>query len=422
MQKQKKTRPSAHQIGDNLRTKSGHEAATQEQPHPNRLRELLIHAGLTLRETAQEAGVVERTLRRYANGEQVIPRRDRVNLARVIGCEIADLAPQEARKKLRYSLVDERGPALYREFDTHFSFGRIKTTSLVLDGNGEEVYSPENMYMRYDPTPAVFFDEVMEAKKQIEQEQAEKRANGEPYQWNGEKYHLSKIVISREPAHENMVLSLTFKPRDHYTGLATRRCLDDPAFRAKYIPADHDWSEPIVGMSCSMGVDLTVVSSDGYAFLTQRGQHQSVHQGMYHSSVSEAVSPAFDRSTNGPAPDMYRCACRGLSEELGLVESIDFSVSDIRFLSFVADVHYALYGLRGVVRVRKSADDILRTWQAGVKDKMENKKIWPVPFTPEDIAAFVFSHEPWAGGLICLYHSLVHEFGYERTDAALDAY
>jgi len=66
----------------------------QEAPHPNRLRGLLAVAGLNQRETAHESGIPEGTLRHYVAGEQVIPRRDRVKLAQVIGCDIQELAPK----------------------------------------------------------------------------------------------------------------------------------------------------------------------------------------------------------------------------------------------------------------------------------------------------------------------------------------
>ncbi len=304
--------------------------------------------------------------------------------------------------------------------DGCFSFGKIKTTGIVLDGDGTEAYLPANIRTYYDPQPATFFEEVEQAKKQIQQEQEEKQQNGESSQWNGEKYHLSKIVISREPIHESMTLALWFKPRDHYVGLATRRCLDNLDFRAKYLP--EDWSIPVTGFSCSIGVDMTVISSDGYTLLTQRGANQSVHQNMFSSSISEAVSPSFDRSTPSFAPDLYRCVSRGLAEELGLHESIDFFSSDILFLSFSVDTHYAFYGLRGTVKVKNSAGEILRNWQRGVKDKMENKKLIPVPFTPQDVCSFVFSHEPWAGGLVSLYHTLVHEFGRKEVDTIISSY
>jgi len=325
---------------------------------------------------------------------------------------------------IKHSMTDNntiQDPSLIEESNGCFSFGKIKTTSVVLDGDGIESYLPANIHTHYDPVPATFFEEVMQAKKQIQQEQEEKQQNGDPYQWNGEKYHLSKIVMSREPIHESLTLGLWFKPRDHYVGLATRRCLDRPEFRAKYLP--EDWSVPVTGFSCSMGVEITVISSDGYTFLTQRGQNQSVHQNMFHTSISEAVSPSLDRGTSGQAPDLYRCASRGLAEELGLHESIDFSLSDILLLSFSVDIHYALYGLRGMVRVKKRADEILQSWNKGVKDKMENKKLFPVIFTPRDVCSFVFSHEDWTpGGLICLYHTLAHEFGRAEVDRVIASY
>jgi hypothetical protein len=110
-----------------------------------------------------------------------------------------------------------------------------------------------------------------------------------------------------------------------------------------------------------------------------------------------------------------------MSEELGIHEPADFSFSAIQFLSFSVDTHYALYGLRGMVKVNKTAEEILRNWHAGVKDKMENKKIFAVPFTPQDVCSFVFSHQPFAG-LICLYHALVHEFGREEVNSVISCY
>jgi hypothetical protein len=402
----------------------------QEAQHPNKLRVLLAIVGLNQREAARESGIPEGTLRHYVAGKQVIPRRDRIKLAQAIGCDIQDLAPQydiqeDIPKRLgsRYIMTNKRTKEafLFEEWDGCFSFGRLKTTSVILDGDGIEAYFPANICTYYDPQPATFFEEVEQAKKQIQQEQEESKANGKPYQWNGEKYHLSKIAISREPLRESMTLNLWFKPRDHYIGLATRRNLDNPIFREKYLT--EDWSTPITGFSCSMGVDITVISSDGYALLTQRGQNQSVHQNMFHTSVSEGISPSFDRGTASQAPDMYRCACRGISEELGIHEPSDFSLSDIQFLSFSVDTHYALYGLRGVVKVNKRAQEILSNWHAGVKDKMENKKVFAVLFTPQDICSFVFSHESFSpGALVCLYHSLVHEFGREQVNTVISSY
>lgn len=394
--------------------------------HPNNLQRLLDIAGYTQLEAAQDSGVPLGTLRHYLRGEQIIGRKDRQKLAHILCCNVQDLAPQyDSQGGIPGRLEDnnttneriEQPTIQQEEWDGCFSFGKIQTSSMVLDGYGVEAYLPANIRTHYDPQPAQFFEEVVAAKKQIEAEERQKTGD----LWNSEKYHLSKIVVAREPIHEHMTLGLWFKPRDHYTGLATRRCLDDPHFREKYL-SDHDWYEPVVGMSMSMGVDMMVISSDGQAILTQRGMNQSVHRGMLNCSVSEAVSPLLDRSTTSQAPDLYRCAARGFAEELGLRESVDFRLSDILFLSFTVDVHYALYGLRGMLKVSKTADEILQGWHAGVKDKRENGSVFAVPFTPHDICEFVYSHHTFApGGLVCLYHTLAHEFGREEIEQVLSS-
>jgi hypothetical protein len=65
----------------------------------------------------------------------------------------------------------------------------------------------------------------------------------------------------------------------------------------------------------------------------------------------------------------------------------------------------------------------MKNWEIGVKDKMENKKLYAVPFTPKDVCTFVLSHEPWGdGALMGIYLTLVHEFGKERVNTILAAY
>lgn len=390
----------------------------QQANYPTRLQVLKDRDALRWEDIVIGTGLALATLRRWAKGESY-PRdpEDREKLAQFFQCDASDFVPPIGMRGKKGRVA--RGEKdMFEKMDRHFMFGNIKTTIEALDGTGMEAYKPENITTHYDPEPATFFAEIVEAKREIEQEQEEKRLSGQPSQWNGEKYHLSGVVISREPVHEDMTLGLWFKPRDHYTGLATRRCLDRPEFRKKYLE-ENDWYTPVVGMSMSMGVNLTVISSDGFAFLTQRGANQSVHQNMFHTSVSEAVSPAFDWSETTQSPDLYRTARRGLEEELGVREDADFSGADLQLLSITVDTHYALYGMQGIVKVKCSAEEILQRWHAGIKDKLENKLVFAIPFTPEDIASFVSSHEPWGGGLICLYHALVYEFGRERVDSII---
>jgi len=396
--------------------------------HPNKLRKLLAVAGLNQREAAREAGIPEGTLHHYVAGEQIIPRKDRVKLAQIIGCDSQDLAPQydlqeDLPKKLglRYRMTGEKKTLPMLESDGFFSFGKIETALIVLDGNGIEAYAPQNIRTFYDSRSVKFIREIEQVRKEIEKEQVQHEINGEPLQWNGDIYHLARYVLSREPVHEHMKLSLWFHPTDYYTVLAKNRCLKENVFRERHIPDDSEIS--LNTLPIPFGVGLSLLTADGYILFAQRGENLGVRPGYFMASVEEGLSRPLDRGTTSDAPDIYRCACRGLSEELGLIENSDFSVSDILFLALGLDTEYYMCGLRGFLKSQKTASEIMRNWQIGVKDKMENKKLFAVPFTPEDVCKFVFSHEPWGGGaLMGIYHTLVHEFGKEQIDSAVSSY
>src|SRR2546421_1394215 len=80
-------------------------------------------------------------------------------------------------------------------------------------------------------------------------------------------------------------------------------------------------------------------------------------------------------------------------------------------------------GLRGMVKVNKTIEEITKHWNSGVKDKLENARIHPIKFDLHTIVPFVFSHEPWTpSALVCLYHTLVHEFGRKNVDEAIGRY
>jgi transcriptional regulator with XRE-family HTH domain len=401
----------------------------QGAPHPNKFRMLLAAAGLNQRETAHESGIPEGTLRHYIAGEQVIPRRDRIKLAQVIGCDTQDLAPQydaqeDIPKKLgsRHRMIDDKKPLPVLESNGFFSFGKFETALIVLDGNGTETYSPQNIRTFYDFRPVKFIKEIEQMRGVIEKEQIQNEINGEPLLWNGDIYHLAKYVLSRDPVHEHMKLSLWFHPTDYYTILAKNRCLKEITFRERYI-LGYDWEIPFPSLPIPVGIGLSLLTIDGYILFAQREGHLGVRPGHFMTSVEEGLSRPLDRSTISDAPDVYRCACRGLFEELGLIENSDFSVSDILFLGFGLDTEYYMCGLRGLIKSQKTANEIMKNWQIGVKDKMENKKLFAIPFTLEDVCEFVFSHGPWGGGaLMGIYHTLVHEFGREQVNSALSSY
>ena len=306
----------------------------------------------------------------------------------------------------------------FEERDGCFSFGKLKTTWKTLDGDGEDTYLPQHIHSHYIPFVDELPDDLRARRERVQQEQAQKKAQGLPSFWNGEIYTLDRFVIGREPAHENMTLDLWFRPSDYYTFLATNMSLKEPVLREKYLP-DTDWYEPVPHFSHSFGVSLAVITSDGYALFTRRGKNVGSRPGVYDTGIVEGLSRPIDRGTHGEAPDVYRCACRGLAEELGLREALDFSISDIIFLSFGVDTRYALRGLTGMVKVKCSKDKLLSRWDNGVKDKFENQELLPISFTPQEVVSFAYTHQPFAPGPT-LYYALVHAFGRSAVEDAFE--
>jgi DNA-binding XRE family transcriptional regulator len=320
------------------------------------------------------------------------------------------------------SMTDNRSSLPLLESNDFFSFGNLETPLIVLDGNGMETYSPQNIHTFYDFRPVNFIEEIEQMKTIIEKEQLQNEINGKPLQWNGDIYHLARCIVSRESIHEHMKLNLWFHPTDYYTVLGKNRCLKENSFREKYV-VGYDWEISFPPLPIPFGIGLSLLTRDGYILFAQRGGTLGVRPGYFMTSVEEGLSRPLDRSTISDAPDVYRCACRGLFEELGLIENADFSVSDILFLSFGLDTEYYMCGLRGLMKLQNTANEIIKNWQIGVKDKLENKKFFAIPFTPQDVCEFVFSHSPWGGGaLMGIYHTLVHEFGRKEVDKVLSSY
>ena len=384
------------------------------------LRTERLRRGWTQQLLADFAGISLSTVERAEKGESI-----RVDcIQRLCEClaktsEELGLLKIDVRTLETTNHMKQRPTFPNEESNECFSFGQLETTWKTLDGDGKSIYLPQHIRSHYIPFTDELPEELQVRRTHMQQEQEQNRAQGLPFFWNGEIYALDRFVIGRDPTNEDMTLDLWFRPSDYYTFLATNMSLKDPALREKYL-ADVDWSETVPCFSHSFGVSLAVVTSDGYTLFTQRGKHVGSRPKVYDAGIVEGLSRPIDRGTTGEAPDVYRCACRGLAEELGLYESLDFSVADITFLSFGVDTRYALRGLTGMVKIKKSIEKLLRLWHNGVRDKFEHQKLFPVPFTPKDVIAFAYAHQPFTPGPT-LYYALVHEFGRSIVEEAFDS-
>ena len=304
----------------------------------------------------------------------------------------------------------------------YFSFGHLETTWIVVDGDGTEEYKQNNIRTHFESQPDTLPDDLAARREHIQKQQEENRQHGRPFQWNGERYSFDRFIISRSPTEEENMLDLWFKPSDYYTFLATNQSLKEESLREKYLK-EADWQSPVRFFSNSFGVSLVVITSDHHTVFTQRGKSLGSRPGEYNISVSEGLSKSLDHNAHGQAPDIFHCASRGITEELGLCQPEDFKSSDILLLSLGVDTLYSLWGLRGMVKINQTIEEVTKRWNSGVKDKLENARIHPIKFDLNTIVPFVFSHDPWTpSALVCLYHTLVHEFGRKNVDEAIGRY
>jgi len=301
-----------------------------------------------------------------------------------------------------------------------FSFGRLQTSWIIVDGDGSADYSPKTVMTHFDNYPLELPEDLLKRKKQIQKHEYEKRKKGEPFFWNGERYYLDKFLITRTDIEEDLVLNLWFRPTDFYTFLATNISLDDKQLQENYL-ANIDWTKnPPKYFSNDFAVYLVAVTEDEYTIFPKRSDTVGVYKNAYTISVTEGLSRSLDRGVNSLAPDIYRCAIRGVSEELGVT---DITASDIVFLSFGVNTRYAQWSILGTVKVKTKIEEILSFRAQGVKDKWENSEFNIVKFELPAMLEFVFSQKEWApGALACLYHTMVHEFGRETVDKAIKKY
>jgi transcriptional regulator with XRE-family HTH domain len=370
---------------------------------------------------AAQLAVSSLTISRWENGVQV-PRAYCVQqLCRIFGMTEKELGlvPGQERLSQEDSMTGEKQSFPPVASSGLFQIGTRRGTWFPLDGDGTVEYRLENITTHYIPSVEELPEELLRRKEQIAQEHQRRREQGLPFAWNGDIYNLARFVIGREPVHEEMTLDLWFRPSDYYTFLATNRGLDDPTLRMKYLK-EPNWYEPIPFFSHSFGIALVVVTKDGYCLPTQRSSYQAIQANIYSTAaVVESLSRPVDKRTDSFAPDLYRCACRGLSEELGLIEHVDFLPRDVLFLNFGVNTANALWALKGMVRVQRTCQEIMDRWSKGVKDKLENQKLYPLPFTPEDYVQFITEYRIVGENL---YYALVHEFGREKVERVLSSY
>jgi len=276
-------------------------------------------------------------------------------------------------------------------------------------------YSQGRIRCSYNDVPMPLPDEFSRMKREFVQDWKRRAALGEPHlPYNSPTYKLEAFDVGyREviDGEEVPILRLSFRPTDYFTQLVTDFNVGNP-LRDSYAKATDITVQPVPQFSTILGVNVNVVTKDGYVIVTEGSQKLPIGAGQLRPSVNENLLRPTDAGADA-APDPFRCALRGAQEELGLV----LNPEEVEFTAFGVEPNLCQYSLFGWCQVNETRSEVeeLRTL-AIPKDKWENRNLLFVPCKPESVARFVFSNkERWlVFGLVAILLSLF-QTGYTKS-------
>lgn len=221
-------------------------------------------------------------------------------------------------------------------------------------------------------------------------------------------------------------LYFEFGPSTYSVHLALEGNLDTPGMvyekgepttiRKKYLDPIWNPAIPSPYLSNSFGVNILVVCQGSTAILVLRNTREvEKGKGIYNLSVDEGMARPLDEESPG-VPSVFKCAQRGLYEELGLRVSCE----DITFFSFGVDPLRHEYGIVGILESDLTSQEVITYFKTRARDRFEvEKKPLEVPFDPHSVFDFMQNHKPWTPWAATgLFQALTNYFGFEKTEKA----
>ncbi|MFF5483490.1 hypothetical protein ACFY5C_40105 [Streptomyces sp. NPDC012935] len=303
-----------------------------------------------------------------------------------------------------------------------FSIGPLQTSALVVEGDGEQAIAPESVRVRVLEGEVVLPEEMASWRAEIEAAEEQAEASGTRVRiWNGPRYAVEGIEISRTALEEHADVLLRLRPTDYFTFLAAqqldRRLSDGTTPRRRYLDPDRPLEAPEF-LQCSFGVNVAVVTADHLLVVSRRSDHVRSGPGLWGSSVNEGLSRHID-SAGRTAPDLYDVARRGMSEELSL-ERHEYTLT---MLAFVLDVERRQWSAHFTAHLTDLTGEALRSRiSRGVADRWEHQSIEYVAFRPADVMRYLLRPDRlhrWAPVTPALFHlALVHTHGRSAVERA----
>ncbi|MFI6007362.1 hypothetical protein ACIBAG_00800 [Streptomyces sp. NPDC051243] len=305
-----------------------------------------------------------------------------------------------------------------------FSIGPLHTSALVVEGDGEQAIAPESVRVQVLQGEVVLPEEMAAWRAEVEAAEEQAETSGTRVRvWNGPRYAVEGLEISRTALEEHADVRLLLRPTDYFTFLAAqqldRRFADGTTPRGRYLDPDHPLDAPAF-LQCSFGVNVAVVTADHLLVVSRRADNVRSGPGLWGSSVNEGLSRHIDSAGRG-APDLHDVARRGMREELSL-EPQEYTLT---LLAFVLDIERRQWSAHFTAHLTDLTGPALRSRiSRGVADRWEHQSIEYVPFRPVDVIRYVLRPDRirrWAPVTPALFHlALVHTHGrgaVERAEA-----
>ncbi len=313
-----------------------------------------------------------------------------------------------------------------------FRIGKWQTGWVIIEGSSSDPYTSSNVVCQIDPTPIALPPDLQQRMNAIEEQQAELEKGGKPREFhNGPITALASIGRGQLGYTEEPFLILRLRPTDYYTYLATTMSLDlktqteqgrETTIRDKYL-CNLRYEVPIPEFAGGFGVNLSVITSDGFIIVAKRAMEGiAPYPGYICAAINECMNPILDRNVNG-ALSLVVTAQRGANYEL----NIEITEDEVSFFTLGVDPQNYQYVISGLIRSKSfSRDDIISRRSIGSKERWETQQLNFLPHDLDKIAKFLQDTsrtEKWIPtGFACLVQTLMSEFGIRKTEQALRKY
>ena len=302
-----------------------------------------------------------------------------------------------------------------------FALGSVRTPVHLVEGDGTQVIAEQRIRVVVSHRPVEVPAEIQPWIAEVAAEQDGRRERGEPAFWNGPRYAVEGLTISRSPLAEQPEICLRICESDYFTFLATqqldRALPSGGTLRSRYLEGRDPLGAPAF-LRNSFGASVALATADDKLIFARRGTDVGSRPDVWGPSANEALSRHLD-SDGRSAPELYRLMRRGIVEELAL-EPDEYL---LELLAFFVDTEVQQWGCVFVGALRSvTADDVLSRRSRGAPDKWENTELRMVPFEIAPVLRFIADGHrrgDVSPGLPMIAHlALVHRFGRRAVERA----